>query len=133
MNVLFVKSRTKKPDLHGKSELLDGSKVCIQGIARRACWIFDSLKEEQFQESLGRRTAESSSVHDQSLRMHAILELGIIKGQLIEAKEEELIPVGKQATDTSIEEQSKPVTLSADGTWIHNSNYQIDQERVYQV
>ncbi|TGO28149.1 hypothetical protein BPAE_0031g00140 [Botrytis paeoniae] len=109
-NKCFIREDSdEKPHLRGKTELLDGGKVRVQSLVQRSYRKFESLREE-LQKSLGRRSVGSSSVHDQSSRMHAILNLEIINRQLIEAqnalieREAELVPVGKRATDISIED-----------------------------
>ncbi|KAF5869315.1 putative kinesin motor domain-containing protein [Botrytis fragariae] len=100
-NKCFIREDSdKKTRLRGKTEVLDGGKLRVQGLAQIACWTFESMKEE-LQKSLGRCSVGSSSVHDQSSRMHAILKLEIMNRQLIEAqnvlieREAESVPVGK--------------------------------------
>jgi hypothetical protein len=61
-------------------------------------------------------------VHDQSSKTHAIFKLEVINRQLVEVRralverESELVPVGKRATDITIEEQTKAIIKSAEGT-----------------
>ncbi|KAI0399853.1 kinesin-like protein [Xylaria palmicola] len=121
--------------VRGKTETLEGGKVRVQPLTQRACWTFDSLREE-LKRSIGKRAVGSSSVHDQSSRTHAVLKLEIVNQQLMEARravvdrESELVPVGKLATDIAIEEQSRGYMKNAEGVWVPNPDYQIDQGRI---
>lgn len=124
-----------KTHIRGKTESLDGGKVRVRPILQRACWTYDSFREE-LQKGLARRAVGTSSIHDQSSRTHAVLELEIINQELMEAREalidrqSELVPVGKRATDISIEEQSRGYIRTADGSWAPNPDYTIDQGRI---
>ncbi|KAF2970127.1 hypothetical protein GQX73_g3427 [Xylaria multiplex] len=124
-----------KTHIRGETELLDGGRVRVQPLTQRACWTFDSLREELVQ-NLGRRAVGSSTVHDQSSRTHAVLRLEVINRRLIEARmavverESELVPVGKRATDIAIEEQMKGIMKNAEGAWVANPDYQVNQRRI---
>ncbi|KAB5547254.1 kinesin-like protein [Coniochaeta sp. 2T2.1] len=124
-----------KVHVRGETEMLDGGKVRVQPIVKKPCWTYESLRQELTQ-ALGNRAVGSSSVHDQSSRTHAILELEIICQSLVDARlavidrQSELVPVGKRATDVSIEEQSKGYIALPGGGWGPNPDYTIDQERI---
>ncbi|RYP62386.1 hypothetical protein DL771_009758 [Monosporascus sp. 5C6A] len=124
-----------KTHIRGQTEILEGGRVRVRPITQRPCWTFESLREE-LKQSLGKRSVGSSSIHDQSSRTHAVLKLEIINRQLVEARgvlidrESELVPVGKRATDISIEEQSKGLIRDAEGVWILNPAGQVNQARI---
>jgi Kinesin motor domain len=124
-----------KTHIRGPTESLEDGKVRVRPIVKRPCWTYDSLRKE-LQYSLGLRAVGSSSVHDQSSRTHAVLEFEIISAPLVEARqalydrESELVPVGKRATDISVEELSKGVICTPDGGWKPNPEYQTNQERI---
>ncbi|KAI4870962.1 P-loop containing nucleoside triphosphate hydrolase protein [Hypoxylon rubiginosum] len=124
-----------KTHIRGQTEVLEGGKVRVRPLSQRACWTFESFREE-LRHGLGKRAVGSSSVHDQSSRTHAVLRLEIVNRQLMEARdalvdrESELVPVGKRATDVSIEEQTKAVMRSAEGGWIPNPDYRVNQDRI---
>ncbi|TPX11645.1 uncharacterized protein E0L32_007624 [Thyridium curvatum] len=121
-----------KTHIRGETEVLEGGKVRVQPIVKRPCWTFEALREELVR-ALGHRAVGSSSVHDQSSRTHAVLELEIVNSPLVEARQalaerqSELVPVGKRATDISIEESMKGVIKTDDGKWAPNPDYQINQ------
>ena len=104
-------------------------------IVKRPCWTFEYLKQE-LTSALGRRQVGSSTVHDQSSRTHAILELEIICQSLVDARlavidrQSELVPVGKRATDVVLEEQIKGVVAVPGGGWAPNPEYTVDQGRI---
>jgi len=124
-----------KTHIRGETETLEGGRVRVRPVVKRPFWTFESLRRELIQ-ALGRRAVGSSTVHDQSSRTHAVLELEIINQDLVDARESvidrqsELVPVGKRATDISIEEQSKGFVRSPDGKWGPNPDYQINQQRI---
>ncbi|TGJ76599.1 hypothetical protein E0Z10_g10858 [Xylaria hypoxylon] len=124
-----------KTHIRGQTELLDGGRVRVQPLAQRACWTFDSLREE-LKQSLGQRAVGSSTVHNQSSRTHAVLKLEVVNRRLVEARravverESELVPVGKRATDIAIEEQTRGVMKSAEGAWVANPDYRVNQQRI---
>ncbi len=124
-----------KTHIRGETEILNGGRVRVRPIVKRPCWTFESLRQELIQ-AIGQRAVGSSSVHDQSSRTHAVLELEIINLQLVDARnalidrESELVPVGKRATDISIEEQTKGIVRTPDGGWMPNPDYQVNQARI---
>lgn len=118
-----------------ETEMLDGGKVRVRPIVQKPCWTFASF-QQQLVQALDQRATGSPSVHDQSSRTHAILQLEIINQSLVNARntlfdrQSELVPVGKLATDIMVEEDSKSVICGADGKWAPNPDYQKDQERI---
>jgi hypothetical protein len=124
-----------KTHIRGPTEMLEDGKVRVRPIVQRPCWTYDALRKE-LQQSLSLRAVGSSSVHDQSSRTHAVLELEIISAPLVKARqalydrESELVPVGKRATNISVEEYSKGVVLLPEGGWKPNPDYQTNQERI---
>lgn len=124
-----------KTHIRGPTELLEDGKVRVRPIVKRSCWTFDSLKEE-VKAALGLRTVGSSTVHDQSSRTHAVLELEIVNNALAEARDaltdrqSELVPVGKRADDIGIEEAMKSLIRNEDGTYRPNPDHSFNQERV---
>ncbi|KAJ5323972.1 hypothetical protein N7476_002572 [Penicillium atrosanguineum] len=121
--------------IRGDTEILENGKVRVRPIATRACWRFEELQRE-LQEGLKHRKTAASTVHDQSSRTHAIVEMEIITKDLLNARNEvverqsELVPVGKHATDVYIEEQSRAVVQTEDGKYIPNPNYKVNQQRI---
>lgn len=124
-----------KVHIRGETEMLEGGKVRVCPIVKRPCWTFEYLKQE-LTSALGRRQVGSSTVHDQSSRTHAILELEIICQSLVGARlavidrQSELVPVGKRATDVVLEEQIKGVVAVPGGGWAPNPEYTVDQGRI---
>ncbi|KAL4939090.1 hypothetical protein BDV06DRAFT_231294 [Aspergillus oleicola] len=120
--------------IRGETEMLAKGKVRVRPIATKACWSFDDLKSELLI-GLKMRATGSSSVHDQSSRTHAVVELEIVTKALLDARDSvierqsELVPVGKCATDIYIEEWSKAVT-TVDGKVVPDHNYQVNQTRI---
>ncbi|KAJ1551189.1 hypothetical protein HK405_014993 [Cladochytrium tenue] len=127
--------RDGRTHIRGQTEVLEGGKVRVRPLAQRPCWTFESLREE-LRQSLQKRAVGSSSIHDQSSRTHAVLRLEIINRPLMKARtalvdrESDLVPVGKRATDISIEEQTKGFVRTAEGGWEPNPHYQINRERI---
>ncbi|KAH7020707.1 P-loop containing nucleoside triphosphate hydrolase protein [Microdochium trichocladiopsis] len=121
--------------VRGETEILDGGKVRVRPIVQRVCWDFGVFREKLIQ-AVEQRATGSSSIHDQSSRTHAILQLEVVSQALIDARFElldrqsELVPVGKRATDISIEEESRGAIRTPDGRWVPNPNYQKDQARI---
>ncbi|KAJ5458007.1 hypothetical protein N7475_009395 [Penicillium sp. IBT 31633x] len=121
--------------IRGETEMLDNGKVRVRPIATKACWSFEELHRE-LQEGLKHRRTATSTVHDQSSRTHAVIELEIITKDLLNAhdqvveRQSELVPVGKYATDVYIEEQYRGLIQNEDGKFVPNPNYQIDQPRI---
>ncbi|KAK1244448.1 hypothetical protein MKX07_003247 [Trichoderma sp. CBMAI-0711] len=124
-----------KVHIRGETEMLEGGKVRVCPIVKRPCWSYESFRQELTQ-AIGTRAVGSSSVHNQSSRTHAILELEIICQSLVDARQavvdrqSELVPVGKRATDISIEEQMKALIPLPGGKWAPNPDYEMNQERI---
>ncbi|PLB54890.1 P-loop containing nucleoside triphosphate hydrolase protein [Aspergillus steynii IBT 23096] len=121
--------------IRGETEMLEDGRVRVRPIATRACWNFEQLQRE-LQQGLKHRKTATSTVHDQSSRTHAIIEMEIITTDLLDARasvvdrQSELVPVGKYATDVYIEEQLRAVVQTEDGKYSPNPDYQVNQQRV---
>ncbi|KAJ5265743.1 hypothetical protein N7524_006761 [Penicillium chrysogenum] len=121
--------------IRGETEMLENGKVRVRPIATKACWSFEELHQE-LQKGLKHRKTATSTVHDQSSRTHAVIELEIITKDLLNARDQvverqsELVPIGKHATDVYIEEQSRAVVQTEEGKFVPNPDYQMDQARV---
>jgi Kinesin motor domain len=95
--------------IRGETEVLEGGKVRVHPIATRPCWTFDELRRE-LQVGLQLRATGSSTMHDQSSRTHAVLELEVVNKALLDARDSvierqsELVPVAKRTTDIFLEE-----------------------------
>lgn len=132
----------KGPDgkihVRGETETLSEEKVRVQPIVKRPCWTFAEL-HDQLRSALARRAVGTSSVHDQSSRTHAVLELEIINLPLIAARTEvidrqsELVPVGKRALDVMIDEQTKSIYKDDDNIYQPNTDYVINQALIDEV
>ncbi|KAL6862513.1 hypothetical protein ACO1O0_002747 [Amphichorda felina] len=124
-----------KVHVRGETETLQDGKVRVRPIVQRACWDLDSLRRELVR-ALARRATGTSTVHDQSSRTHAVLELEVVSRPLVEARlalydrQSELVPVGKRAIDVRVEEDMRGVVQGADGKWVPNPDYERDQARV---
>ncbi|CAG8160031.1 unnamed protein product [Penicillium salamii] len=120
--------------IRGETEILENGKVRVRPIATKACWSFENLLSE-LRGGLKHRQTARSTVHDQSSRTHAIIEMEIVTADLLCARDcvverqSELVPVGKYATDVYIEEQLRAVKME-DGKYVPNPDYVVDQERV---
>ncbi|KAK4862996.1 hypothetical protein LT330_010101 [Penicillium expansum] len=121
--------------IRGETEMLENGKVRVRPIATKACWSFEELHKE-LQKGLEHRKTATSTVHDQSSRTHAVIELEIITKDLLNARNQvverqsELVPVGKHATDVYIEEQYRAIIQTEEGKFVPNPDYQVDQARV---
>ncbi|KAJ5389984.1 uncharacterized protein N7496_001052 [Penicillium cataractarum] len=121
--------------IRGKTEMLEDGKVRVRPIVTKACWNFEDLSRE-LQIGLQLRATGTSTVHDQSSRTHAVIELEIVTKELLEARDaiverqSELVPVGKYATDVYLEEQIRAVVLDEQGKYVPNPEYQVDQEHI---
>ncbi|KAK5807231.1 hypothetical protein VI817_001489 [Penicillium citrinum] len=124
--------------IRGETETLENGKVRVRPIATRACWSFEQLQQE-LQDGLKHRKTATSTIHDQSSRTHAIIEMEVITKDLLAARESvverqsELVPVGKHATDVYIEEQLRAMIQTKDGKYIPNPDYNVDQNRIDDV
>ncbi|KAI9038881.1 kinesin family protein [Aspergillus affinis] len=107
----------------------------VRPILTKACWNFEDLRRG-LRVGLKLRATGTSSIHDQSSRTHAVLELEIVTRSLLEAhdavveRQSELVPVGKRATDVYIEEHMRALMQDADGKYIPNPDHQLNQEAI---
>lgn len=124
-----------KVHIRGETEVLEGGKVRVRPIVTRACWNFDDLCRE-LRVGLKLRATGSSSVHDESSRTHAVLELEIVTRELLDARdavierESELVPVGKRATDIYLEEHADAYIQTPDGKYEPNPAKSVNQSRI---
>lgn len=121
--------------IRGETEVLDGGRVRVRPIVTKGCWSFDDFRH-QLLRGLELRESGRSTVHEESSRTHAVLEIEIVNRALLDAREavvereSELVPVAKRATDVYIEEQMKGLVQTDDGKFVLNPEYQIDQGRI---
>lgn len=121
--------------VRGKTEVLEGGKVRVRPIVAMPCWSYEELRKTVLA-GLQKRKTGSSTVHDESSRTHAILELEVVNKALLEARdavterESELVPVGKRATDIYLEEHSKSLIRTEDGTFMMNPERPLNQPRI---
>ena len=98
--------------IRGETEVLENGKVRVRPIIIKACWSFDDLRRELLA-GLVLRATGTSTVHDQSSRTHAVVELEIVTRALLDTRnavierQSELVPVAKRATDIYLEENLK--------------------------
>jgi hypothetical protein len=121
--------------IRGHTEMLHGGKVRVRPIVARPCWSFEELRKTVLA-GLELRKTGSSTVHDESSRTHAVLELEIINKALLEARdavierESELVPVGKRATDVYLEEHKKSLIRTPEGQYVLNPELPLNQGRI---
>ncbi|PGH05505.1 hypothetical protein AJ80_08326 [Polytolypa hystricis UAMH7299] len=121
--------------IRGETETLEDGKVRVRPIVTRACWIFDDLRRELLV-GLKLRATGSSTIHDQSSRTHAVVELEVVTKTLLDARDElierqsELVPVGKLATDIYLEESLNSFIKTADGKYVVDPNNPPNQKRI---
>lgn len=124
-----------KTHIRGETETLEGGKVRIKHIAQYICHTFEDVIE-RMKAGLQLRAQGVSSVHDESSRTHAILEMEIVTTELIQAREavveaqSELVPWGKRATDVYLEETMKSLIRGEDGQYKSNPDRPVDQEKI---
>ncbi|KAI0773288.1 P-loop containing nucleoside triphosphate hydrolase protein [Trametes elegans] len=111
--------------IRGKTEKLENNKVRVRPIETVGCWSWEEAKRV-LADGLRLRSVGTSTVHDESSRTHAVLQLGIVTAGLLQAREEtwdreaELFQVRKHATDVYIEEHMKGLVKDDDGGWKPN-------------
>ncbi|KEF55191.1 uncharacterized protein A1O9_08845 [Exophiala aquamarina CBS 119918] len=124
-----------KTHIRGETEMLEDGKVRVRPIQTRACWTFDQVRQHLL-EGLQLRKTGSSTVHDQSSRTHAVLELEVVNSTLLEARnavierQSALVPVGKRATDIYLEEVTRSLIKNEDGTYRQNPDCRPNQARI---
>ena len=130
-----IRESDGKVHVRGETEMLDGGKVRVQPIVTRACGSYDDFRDRML-EGLKMRASGTSTVHDESSRTHAVLEMEIVNQTLLSAWEavvarhSELVPIGARATDVYIEESMASLIKTEDGKYIQNPDRPIDQARI---
>ena len=115
--------------------MLEGGKVRVKPIETVTCWTWGDV-EHTLRSGLALRAVGTSTVHDESSRTHALLQLEIVNELLVQARkdvterEAELVPFGKRATDVYLEEHGKAILRNADGSFKRNLDYRINQSRI---
>lgn len=121
--------------IRGETEVLEGGRVRVRPIVTKACWSFDDFRRELLK-GLELRTTGTSTVHDQSSRTHAVLEIEIVTRAFLDAREavierqSEFVPITKRATDIYLEENVKGLVQTPEGKFVPNPDYQIDQASI---
>lgn len=121
--------------IRGKTEMLDDGKVMVRPIVAKPVGSYEELRQV-VEDGLRLRKVGSSSVHNESSRTHAFIELEVINAALLKAREEviarecELVPVGKRATDVYLEEHSKSLIRTDDGKYLPNPECPLNQNRI---
>jgi hypothetical protein len=121
--------------IRGETEVFEDGRVRVQPIVTKACWSFEELRTELLN-GLELRATGTSTVHNQSSRTHAVLELEIVTRGLLDARaavierQSELVPVAKRATDIYLAENSKGFIQTPEGKYVPNPDYQIDQASI---
>ncbi|KAL5046314.1 hypothetical protein BDW71DRAFT_69288 [Aspergillus fruticulosus] len=121
--------------IRGETETFADGRVRVRPITQKPCWTFDKLRSTLLS-GLERRATGTSTIHDQSSRTHAVLELEIITKTLLDARDavierqSELVPVAKRATDVYLEENTKAFMQDKDGKYVPNPEYSINQGRI---
>lgn len=124
-----------KTHIRGETEMLEGGKVRVKPIVQKICWNIEEIAKE-LQAGLQLRATGTSTVHDQSSRTHAVLEMEVITQDLVNARnavvdaQSELVPVGKLATDIYLEETMKALMKNDEGQWVSNPAVRKNQERI---
>lgn len=121
--------------VRGPTEMLEGGKVRVRPVHAMPCWSYEELRETVLA-GLKKRKTGSSTVHDESSRTHAILELEIVDRTLLNARdavierESELVPVGKRATDIYLDEHQKSLIRTEDGSYMINPERPLNQQLI---
>jgi hypothetical protein len=124
--------------IRGETEVMSDGRVRVRPIVTKACWTFDDVRRELL---AGRelRATRTSTIHDQSSRTHAVLEIELVTRALLDARDavierqSELVPVAKRATDVYLEENMKAFVRTEDGKYVPNPAYQIDEARIHEA
>jgi hypothetical protein len=121
--------------VQGKTEMLEGGKVMVRPIVAKPVWSYEDLRQIVV-DGLRMRKIGSSSVHEESSRTHAFIELEVVNAGLLKAREAvierecELVPVGKRATDVYLEEHNKSLIRTDDGRYIPNPECPLNHDRI---
>nr|KMM72699.1 kinesin family protein [Coccidioides posadasii RMSCC 3488] len=121
--------------VRGETEVLEGGKVRVRPVVVRDCWSFEDLRRE-LQVGLKLRAIGLSTVHDQSSRTHAVVELEVVTKSLLDARdaiidrESEFVPVAKRATDIYLEENANAYIKTSEGKYVPNPDRPPNQERI---
>ncbi|RAH83194.1 P-loop containing nucleoside triphosphate hydrolase protein [Aspergillus japonicus CBS 114.51] len=124
-----------KTHVRGETEVLEHGRVRVRPIATKACWSFDEFLTH-LRGGLALRATGSSTVHDLSSRTHAVLEVEIVSRALLAAREavvereSDFVPVAKRATDVYLEESLRGLVKDAEGKYVPNPEYQVNQARI---
>jgi hypothetical protein len=124
--------------IRGETEVMSDGRVRVRPIVTKACWSLDDVRRELLA-GLELRATGTSTIHDQSSRTHAMLEIEVVTRSLLHARDavierqSELVPVAKRATDVYLEENMKAFVRNDDGKYVPNPEYQIDQARIDQA
>ncbi|KAL2796670.1 P-loop containing nucleoside triphosphate hydrolase protein [Aspergillus keveii] len=124
-----------KTHIRGGTEVMSDGRVRVRPIATKACWSLDDVRRELLA-GLQLRATGTSTIHDQSSRTHAVLEIEIVTRSLLDARDavierqSEFVPIAKRATDIYLEENMKAFVQTEDGKYVPNPAYQIDQSRI---
>ncbi|KAL3441075.1 P-loop containing nucleoside triphosphate hydrolase protein [Aspergillus insuetus] len=121
--------------IRGETEVMSDGRVRVRPIVTKASWGLDDVRRELLA-GLELRATGSSTIHDQSSRTHAVLEIEVVTRAFLGARDavierqSELVPVAKRATDVYLEENMKAFVQTAEGKYVPNPEYQIDQARI---
>lgn len=124
-----------KTHIRSETEVLHNGRIRVRPITQIACWSFADAAC-RLQEGLDLRSTGTSTVHDQSSRTHAILEIEVVNQTLLDARdalveaESSLVPVGKRATDVYMEEMAQSLVRADDGTFTENPLRPVDHARI---
>ncbi|KAL4911153.1 hypothetical protein BDW74DRAFT_172617 [Aspergillus multicolor] len=124
-----------KTHIRGETEVFPDGRVRVRPITQRPCWTFQEFRSTLLS-GLKLRATGTSTIHDQSSRTHAVLEIEIVTRTLLRARDavierqSELVPVAKRATDVYIEENLKGYIQDEQGKYVPHPDYTIDQSRI---
>ncbi|KAL4928091.1 kinesin family protein [Aspergillus undulatus] len=121
--------------IRGETEVMSDGRVRVRPINTKACWSLDEMRGELLA-GLELRATGRSTIHEQSSRTHAVLEIEVVTRALLDARDavidrqSELVPIAKRATDVYLEENMKAFVRTEDGKYVPNPEYRIDQARI---